>query len=68
MNNQIFAIIETETGQKVDESTPIDSLGDSLDFLELLLAIDRETGKSVPDNRIIDLHTVGDILRLLVEK
>jgi acyl carrier protein len=58
-------VIELETGKAVTEETTIDSLGlDSLDFLDLMLAVEKESGKKVPDDKFGDLHTVGDIVRL----
>ena len=60
----ILSVIEQQTGHKVDSDTPIDSLGlDSLDFIDLLLAIERETGVVVPDSKVADIHTIADILK-----
>jgi len=54
----VCEIIEQETGQKVDFSTPIDDLQvDSLEFLYLLIKLD------VPADNIIEFHTVGDLVR-----
>lgn len=61
----ICNVIFRETDTEVTEFTPLSDLGlDSLDFLDLLLAIEQQTGKSVPENKIAELHTVGDIIRL----
>jgi len=59
----VLEIIERETGQSVTAETPLDSLNlDSLEFMNLLLEIDKETGIVIRDDKIGDLHTVGDIL------
>lgn len=64
MNNEkILSIIERETDQKCTAETTLEELAvDSLELLDLLMAVEQETGLSVPDSRIADLHTVGDIL------
>jgi acyl carrier protein len=57
-------VIQRETGQQVDSATAIETLNvDSLEFLDLLLLIENETGKRIPDGRMALLTTVGDILR-----
>lgn len=63
MKDKILDIIECQVGQKVDADTLIDSLAiDSLEFLDLLLSIEEETGVQIPTTSIGKLHTVGDIL------
>lgn len=58
-------VIERETGQVVNENTLLEDLNvDSLEFVDLLLAISNETGKSVPDSKVSELNTVGDIARV----
>lgn len=54
----VCAVIEQETGQKVDEFTAIDSLEvDSLELLELLITL------GIPNEHIGSLHTVGDLIK-----
>ena len=61
----ILEVIEQETGWPVDESTPLESLGvDSLEFLDLLLTIEKRTGIFIPQTGIGELHTIGDIVRM----
>jgi acyl carrier protein len=63
MSEKIFSIIERETDQKCTTETTLEELGvDSLELLDLLMAIEQETGLSVPDSRLAELHTVGDII------
>ena len=61
----ILEVIERETGQQVTEATPLEDLNaDSLEFMDLLLAISNETGMAVPDGQLGKLHVVGDIARV----
>lgn len=62
----IYEVIEVETGQKVDDSTSLDSLPvDSLEFLQLLIELSESTGKTIPDEKIAAIRTVGDLAREL---
>lgn len=64
MNYQVLAIIERETGQAVNEATPLEELPvDSLEFADLLLTISNETGKAIPDEQISHATKVGDLMR-----
>lgn len=38
---------------------------DSLDAMEINMAIEEACGKSLPDDRLAEIKTVGDILKLL---
>lgn len=60
----VCEVIERELGQPVTEDTLLEDLPmDSLEFIDVLLAISNETGKSVPDEKVSSLMTVGDIVR-----
>lgn len=62
----IYDVIEVETGQKVNDSTSLDSLPvDSLEFLHLLIQLGELSGKYVPDDRIAAIRTVGDLVQEL---
>lgn len=66
IHETVCAVIERETGEKVDSNTSLDSLPvDSLEFMELLITIGNEIGKEVPDGKIGQMQTVGDIVREL---
>lgn len=59
----VYMTIERETGRFVGANTKLQELNvDSLEFVDLLLAIANETGLSVPDDKVGDLQTVGDIV------
>ncbi len=48
------------------DSDIIKDLGaDSLDVVELMMNLEDRTGKPIPDDKIADLKTVGDVVRLL---
>lgn len=48
------------------ESKIIDDLGaDSLDVVELLMTLEDETGKTIPDEEVTEIKTVGDIVTVL---
>lgn len=64
ISEKVLAVIARETGQTVTDQTSLDDLGlDSLEFLDLLLALGRETGKEIPDETVAGLKTVGDLAR-----
>ena len=67
MQEQIIEIIaaqlKKEAGQIAPETNIMDDLGaDSLDVVELLMAIEETFGVSVPDEDVQSLKTVGDIV------
>ncbi|MCD8307919.1 MAG: acyl carrier protein [Clostridia bacterium] len=48
------------------DSDIIKDLGaDSLDVVELMMTLEDNTGKSIPDDKVADLKTVGDVVRLV---
>ena len=40
---------------------------DSLDVVEMLMSIEEETGVVVPDDAIMNLKTVGDVVKYIEE-
>lgn len=62
MESKIAAIIERETGQKVTAETRLDAIDcDSLEYLELILTIERELG--IPQEAAQAAVTVGDLAK-----
>ncbi len=66
-------IIAEQLGVKPEEVTPeakfIDDLGaDSLDTVELVMALEEEFGIEIPDEEAEKLVTVGDALRYIEQK
>ena len=48
------------------ESRIIEDLGaDSLDVVELLMTLEDETGKTIPDDQVTTIKTVGDLVNVL---
>ena len=71
--NRVKAIIAEQLGVKPEEVTPeasfVEDLGaDSLDTVELVMALEEEFGIEIPDEEAEKLVTVGDALRYIEEK
>jgi acyl carrier protein len=48
------------------ESNIVSDLGaDSLDVVELLMTLEDNTGKTIPDDKVSDIKTVGDLVEML---
>jgi acyl carrier protein len=48
------------------ESNIVEDLGaDSLDVVELLMTLEDSTGKTIPDEKVGDIKTVGDLVEIL---
>lgn len=71
--DKIRQIIADQLGVKREEVTDsakfVDDLGaDSLDTVELVMALEEEFGIEIPDEDAEKLATVGDALRYIEEK
>jgi acyl carrier protein len=71
--DKIKQIIADQLGVKKEEVTDnakfVDDLGaDSLDTVELVMALEEEFGIEIPDEEAEKLATVGDALRYIEEK
>ena len=71
--DKIRQIIADQLGVKKEEVTDnakfVDDLGaDSLDTVELVMALEEEFGIEIPDEEAEKLITVGDALRYIEEK
>lgn len=48
------------------ESDIVKDLGaDSLDVVELLMDLEDKTGKTIPEDKVTDLKTVGDVVKMI---
>ena len=70
---KIKSIIAEQLGVKAEEVTPeasfIDDLGaDSLDTVELIMALEEEFGIEIPDEDAEKLTTVGDAIKYIAGK
>ncbi len=73
VDEKIKGIIAEQLGVKPEEVTPqasfIDDLGaDSLDTVELVMALEEEFGIEIPDEDAEKMTTVGDAVKYIEEK
>ena len=71
--DKVKAIIAEQLGVKMEEVTPeasfIDDLGaDSLDTVELVMALEEEFGIEIPDEDAEKIATVGDAVKYIEDK
>jgi acyl carrier protein len=62
---KVLFVVSRETGAgELTAETPIDSLGlDSLEFVSLLLEIEKELGKNPDDDKVPGVETLGDLIK-----
>lgn len=70
---KVKAIVAEQLGVKIDEVKEdakfIDDLGaDSLDTVELVMALEEEFGEEIPDEDAEKLTTVGEAIKYVTEK
>jgi acyl carrier protein len=70
---KVRSIIAEQLGVKVeevvDQASFTDDLGaDSLDTVELVMALEEEFGIEIPDEDAEKMRTVGDAMRYIAEK
>jgi len=73
VSEKITEIIVEQLGVKPEEVTPeasfVDDLGaDSLDTVELVMALEEEFGIEIPDEEAEKIQTVGDAIKYIEEK
>ena len=73
VQDKVRAIIAEQLGVKLEEVTPqasfIDDLGaDSLDTVELVMALEEEFGIEIQDEEAEKMVTVGDAIKYIDEK
>ena len=60
--------LNVEVDKISEDSKIIEDLGaDSLDMIEMLMALEEEFGLSIPDDKAEGLKTVGDITKFIDE-
>ena len=72
IEDRIRTIIATELGVKPEQITPeakfIEDLGaDSLDTVELVMALEEEFGNEIPDEDAEKLISVSDVIQFIEE-
>jgi len=70
MLEQIAEILSEQLGvakSKITlDSAIVDDLGaDSLDVVELLMQLEDSTGKTIPDDKVVQIKTVVDLVNML---
>lgn len=70
MFEQVAEILAEQLGISKDkitlESDIVKDLGaDSLDVVELLMTLEDTTGKTIPEDKVTDVKTVDDVVKLL---
>ena len=70
IDQRVKDIIVEQLGVKPDQVTPeakfIEDLGaDSLDIVELIMALEEEFGYEIPDEEAEKLLTVGDVVKYI---
>lgn len=70
VENRVRAIIVKQLGVKEEDIAPeksfIDDLGaDSLDIVELVMAMEDEFGFEIPDEEAENIRTVGDAMKYI---
>ena len=73
VNDRVRAIIAEQLGVKIEEVTDaasfIEDLGaDSLDTVELVMALEEEFGVEIPDEDAEKMVTVGDAIKYIEQK
>ena len=73
LQEKVRSIIAEQLGVKPEQVTPqasfIDDLGaDSLDTVELVMALEEEFGVEIPDEEAEKLITVGDAMKYIETK
>jgi len=73
VQEKVKSIIAEQLGVKPEEVIPeasfIDDLGaDSLDTVELVMALEEEFGIEIPDEEAEKITTVGDAIKYIEEK
>ncbi len=70
MFDEVAEILAEQLGiskSKITESSEIvkDLGADSLDVVELLMTLEDKTGKTIPEDKVSDVKTVGDVVNML---
>ena len=70
IEEKVKAIIVEQLGVNPDQVTPdakfIEDLGaDSLDTVELVMALEEEFGQEIPDEEAEKLQSVGDVIKYI---
>ncbi len=60
--------LNIDVSKITEDSEIVKDLGaDSLDVGEMLMTLEDKTGKTIPEEKVTDLKTVGDVVKMLEE-
>ena len=60
--------LNIDVSKITEDSEIVNDLGaDSLDVIEMLTTLEDTTGKTIPEEKVTDLKTVGDVVKMLEE-
>ncbi|MCD8372011.1 MAG: acyl carrier protein [Clostridia bacterium] len=70
MLEEVKAMLADQLGVDVDTITEDSDItkdlgADSLDVVELLMGLEDKTGKTIPEDKIAEIKTVGDVVKVL---
>ncbi len=73
IEQRVKEIIVEQLGVNADQVTPeakfVEDLGaDSLDIVELIMALEEEFGSEIPDEQAEKLLTVGDVVKYIEDQ
>lgn len=58
--------LNVDVSKITENSEIVKDLGaDSLDVVEMLMKLEDNTGKTIPEDKVSDLKTVGDVVKML---
>ena len=58
--------LNIDVSKITEDSEIVKDLGaDSLDVVEMLMTLEDKTGKTIPEEKVTDLKTVGDVVKML---
>ena len=58
--------LNVDVSKITENSEIVKDLGaDSLDVVEMLMTLEDNTGKTIPEDKASDLKTVGDVVKML---
>lgn len=64
--NLLAEQLNVDVSKITEDSEIVKDLGaDSLDVVEMLMTLEDKTGKTIPEDKVTDLKTVGDVVKLL---
>ncbi len=64
--NVLAEQLNVDVSKITENSEIVKDLGaDSLDVVEMLMTLEDNTGKTIPEDKVSDLKTVGDVVKML---